>query len=68
VVEEGMREKEVASSNLNIHKTCKFDLKFKIIVKINRALGMVMGSGLIVKINRALGMVMGSGWRVVHII
>jgi hypothetical protein len=27
VVEEGMREREVASSNLTIHKTCKFDSK-----------------------------------------
>jgi hypothetical protein len=27
VVEDGMREREVASSNVTIHKTCKFDSK-----------------------------------------
>jgi hypothetical protein len=38
-----MRAREVASSNLTIYKTCKFDLK--ITVKMIRSMGMVIGSG-----------------------
>ena len=45
-----MHEREVASLNLTLHKTFKFDSK------------------IIVKNERSMGMIIGSGWRVVHII
>jgi hypothetical protein len=53
VVGEDISERDVSSSNLTIYKTCKFNLNFKIIVKNDRAMNMIM---------------VGSGWRVVSII
>jgi hypothetical protein len=41
VVEESMCKREVASLNITIHKTCKFDL----IVKNDMVMDNVMGSG-----------------------
>jgi hypothetical protein len=43
VVEEVIRERDVASSNLTIHKTCKFDLIQKMMKMIGRLVWQWLG-------------------------